>query len=703
MSRKAPSVRSGNAIDAEVANLFKLRNKNNISNALLALRQKYHDDDLINKIQDVFIRRHSSIVKKAKKFSAAIKTKYEQQNIPFHQLLLKARAHAKKHGFSDAEFAEFQRIYEQELAGKNSNEVVIPLTNLMKVLGNITAGHDMPGFNVGDADYANVQSILKLHEVSKALHSQVLYQSMLFDEIDATMMQASANTTISMALNSPSDHVHPILAAMFLPKFAVFDNHFLRANMAGIVKDRFNNQPLNNIQDYELFYNLVTDPNDVICDNRTPVADLLHRCNLQNQLWNSVLHLRNGQFYNASLREFVTAIDVCRLNKYDNPDLVYGRNDGTIIKRLFSAFSFRPTVVATLPNVSMFAYNPYSQNIRPTITAIPMINIRLTNGLVNTTAPGVFGSTATSVPGAIFQNSLKFPQTFIEGNTIVNRQTDVMYSNEVIVFYVDRRSYNLTMRSTITRMTRLPTAAGGVEQMHEEDLFGGDARQLTDLCKCKVDSTDYQLRSVVVAQTHKAKTTDPSNPQPITYVIGSHTLIFDRNDASLNTVYKYDPMHTVKDRRALVNDVPLRQETDLNKIELDVRKTGTIFIFQNSKTIKDDLKEQQDADAEEMNRSLSIKPFTPSSLPEPVRVPVRIPPRDRSRLAAIAAERAAARAAERGVASPTAIMGRSVEPLRRVEPLREPNSFRSIVRQAQPPPQAYQPGGYDLLNKYYQL
>ncbi|NDC42610.1 MAG: hypothetical protein EBZ77_13865, partial [Chitinophagia bacterium] len=92
---------------------------------------------------------------------------------PFHQLIMKARLHAKKHGLSESEFAEFQRIYEQELSGSGSAEVFTGTTNLMKVLGNVNAGVDSY-FNVDSADARNLQEILKLHEASKQLHSQVI-------------------------------------------------------------------------------------------------------------------------------------------------------------------------------------------------------------------------------------------------------------------------------------------------------------------------------------------------------------------------------------------------------------------------------------------------------------------------------------------------------------------------------------------------
>jgi hypothetical protein len=522
MSRRTASVRSGSTVDMEVANLFKLQNKNQFTNALLALRQRYRDEDLVGKIQDVFMQRHSSIVKSAKKFATAVREKYAQQNIPFHQLLMKARAHGKKHHLSEAEFAEFQRIYEQELAGANSSEVVIPMTSIMKVLGNIE-GSSEAYFKTDDADMRNLQEILKLNEASKPLHAQVLLQAIQYNGAEATFLDS---VVFEKGLMNPGDHVHPVVVALFLPKFKTVDEHFLYSNMSGIIKARYNRTPLTTRPDYELFYNLVTDPNDVVCDTRTPVGDLLHRCNLQNQLWNSVLHLRNGQYFNTSLREFMTSVDVCRLNKYDNPDLVYGRHDGTIIKRLFSAFSFRPTIVATLPVANLFAYNPYSQNLRPTVTSIPMVNVRLSN--FNTTAANA--AVAASVLGArpavnTLTAALSQTNQFLEGNVVVNRHTSVMFSREVLVFYIDRRSYVYKLNTSITNLARLPTSIAGFERINDLELEWQDDLPLggvdADGRRLDPNGEVYEFRSAVVADVNT--NVDPTISG--NYVVGSSAII----------------------------------------------------------------------------------------------------------------------------------------------------------------------------------
>jgi hypothetical protein len=559
MSRRS-LVRSGSTVDAEVANLFKLQNKSQFTNALLSLRQRYRDEDLVNKIQEVFMEKHSHIVKSAKKFAMAVRNKYSNQNVPFHQLLMKARAHAKKHHLSEAEFAEFQRIYEQELAGSGSGEVVIPMTSIMKVLGNITSGADAY-FNVNEADYRNLQEILKLNDMSRPLHAQVLLQSIQYTGLDARELQ---QLVFDSKINNPGDHVHPVVAALFLPKIKTIEQHFLYSNMSGIIKSRYNHQPLTTRPDYELFYNLVTDPNDVVCDTRTPVADLLHRCNLQNQLWNSVLHLRNGQLYNPSLREFTASVDVCRLNKYDNPDFVYGRHDGTILKRLFSAFSFRPTIVATLPVTSLFAYNPYSQSVRPTVTSIPMINVRLSNFGTAAAAAAAAASGRPAPTTNTLSAALSQTNQFLEGNAVVNRHTTVMYSREVLVFYVDRRSYAFTAANTLTNLARLPTSVAGFERIN--------AIALTVEPDITIERDTYSLASAVVADVNDKLESGT------TFVIGSDAIIYSPTTipADSRNILRYTPGTVIsrKDNAA----IKVISDTDATKA---VSERGIILIYVN--------------------------------------------------------------------------------------------------------------------------
>jgi hypothetical protein len=474
---------------------------------------------------------------------------------------MKARAHAKKHHLSEAEFSEFQRIYEQELAGTGSAEVLAGVTSLMKVLGNINSGTDSY-FHVDEADYKNLQEILKVHDASKLLHSQVVLQSLQYGAFDAEAVSG----TYDKRFMDKVDYVHPVIAALFLPKLQYVEQQFLFSNIAGIVKSRYNRTPITTLPDYELFYNLVTDPNDVVCDTRTPVGDLLARCNLQHHLWKSVLHLRNGQYFHPSLREFLSSVDVCRLNKHDNPELVYGRHDGTIIKRLFSAFSFRPTTVSTVPVQQLFMYNPYSQVLRPTVTAIPMINVRVLSSGVNKLSA-----------------ALQQQQQFIEGNIITQRMTNVMYSREVLVFYIDRRFFRYNMVQTPVNVLRLPTSVAGFERINTGVV---EIDQTITL-----DTTNkFNLTSAVVADTRDAQILKDQDPTGTQFVIGSYAMFPGTQDANgVPQVHVYAPqrpgangeiVRPLLDYLNTSNAVPLVLSS-MGAASQELQTKGLILVYQS--------------------------------------------------------------------------------------------------------------------------
>lgn len=513
--RNRPS-RSDGSVEDEVQKLFRKNNGKISTTDFMNLRKKYDDEDLVDKIQKAYVDKHYSISKKAKKFAQLIREKYSNQQYPFHILLEKARLFKVKHGLSEDEFAEFQRIYEQELVGLKSPDVVVPSTNMMKVLGSINV--DFHGFasKLNDSDYKHLQEILKLYASSRPLHAQVLLQSMQYTDCDFEALTGDYNPQLGQR---PGDSIHPVIAAMFLPKIDILETHFLYSNIAGIVKARYNNENLNNRPDYELFYALTQDPNDVVCDNRSTMLDLLNRAQIQNQLWNSVLSLRNGQYYNTQFRDFVGMVDMCRLNKHDTPDLIYGRYDGTILKRLLSAFSFRPTIVATTPVYQIVNLNPYQQNIRPLVTAVPMINYRLPSSINDTTPRSL-------------NEALEQHQYFLENGTLVPRHTSLIYSRGVLFFFVDRRANIIRFNEMQPfNIARMPLTVSGFERLNDHSVAFETSLDIR--------GDTYQLRSVVLAEVNK-------NVPEKNVVVGSSAAFIIHPDHSKNSFttefFKYDPI-----------------------------------------------------------------------------------------------------------------------------------------------------------------
>tara|TARA_B100000768_G_C11274283_1_gene375027 strand:+ start:943 stop:2637 length:1695 start_codon:yes stop_codon:yes gene_type:complete len=550
--RNKPMKHSKN-VDAEVQDLFKKR-KGNVD--LSSLRRKYSDVDLADKIQGAFVEKHRQITKKAKKFAQLIREKYSNEDQPFHILLNKALQFKTKLGLTDAEFAEFQRIYEQELVGIKSQEVYVPATYMQKVLGGLTADGSSKGFNVSDNEFRTLQEILKLASSSRPLHAQVVLQSIQYQDLSSETLQGTYKPEHGHRLG---EHVHPVVVALFAPKFRLVEQHFLMANLANLVKTRYNKQKIQSLPDYELFYNLITDPNDIVCSNRSPVMDLLNRCNLQNQLWNSVLNLRNGQYYNNSLNEFVSAVDLCKQNKNDNPDLIYGRHDGTVLKRLISAFSFRPTVVATMPHLNhSFNTNPYSMNIKPTVTSVPMINLKL---------PLIMDDDAPIKLEEAKNNS----QLFVNSDgKLEHRNTSIIYSRDVLMFYVDRRSnvVNLNNYQPFS-LNKLPTPIAGFEKVNKRRVIPDP------LIRIREDV--YTLRSVVCAKTND--TLGAGN-----LVIGSFTVL-RRKDAGKRkggVSMLYDPYGPTEKNGVRY---PFVNITSDDAYDTRVEKQGTVFIYELIKDV----------------------------------------------------------------------------------------------------------------------
>ena len=549
MDYNRESRKNSSSVDDEVQKLLR-RSDKITSQDFLRLRSMYKDEDLVNRIQNAYLEKKGNISKKAKKFAQLIREKYSESQTPFHLLLEKAYKYKVKYSLTDDEFAEFQRIYEQELVGLKSPDILQPTTNLMKVLGGVTV--DYRGFvgKLDDSDAKYLQEIVKLHASSRPLHAQVLLQSMQYQDCADEAVMGRYNRDI----HRPGDHIHPVITALFTPKFEVVENFFLFSNIAGIVKSRFNGEPLESRPDYELFYALTTDPNDVVCDNRSTVLDLLNRAQLQTQLWNNVLHLRNGQYYNASFKDFIASVDMCRLNKQDSPDLIYGRFDGVIIKRLVSAFSFRPTVVATTPLlVNSISLNPYSYNVRPQVTSVPMINMRLPPLLTN-------DDEEISLDKAIQQT--QFFQT--DSGLISPRNTSLIWSRGVLIFFVDRRQSSIDLNTQLNAfsMSKLPAPIAGFERLNSRAITYSDPITLRG-------DDSYNLKSVVFSEVNR------NNGVNEDLVIGSGTLIKSAQN------YMYQPYRPVTHAAE-----PNAFGTVDNAVFKQLAETrGSIFIYANNADI----------------------------------------------------------------------------------------------------------------------
>jgi hypothetical protein len=402
---------------------------------MFRLREKYGDEELLDQIQESFTERSKEIRKRARKFARLITERYSNQNYPLHILLKKALKYKLKYNLADAEFEEFRRIYEQTLTGTEHPHhatVTVPYTNLSRALGQGNVDpHD--GMKFDDRDYSVIQEIMDLERNRKPSHAQVVFQSIVYKD---TAFEAMTGQFYPEKQN-PLCHIHPIVAALFLPKIDLFENHMLRANIAYIVRTRYTKQPILTATDYELFYNLISDPTDIVCSNESAVKDLASRAHLQAHLWESVLSLRNGRYYDCNSTHFLRAIDNCKRNNYDSPDLLYYNDEGTMIQRLLGAFSLRPTIVATTPLYGVMNNNPMRTHaIAPKVASLPMVILRL---------PVISSADTTGYTEVNLKDALDMSQWYVEDGAVLPRNQQIIYSRDVLVFYVPRRAHTLNL------------------------------------------------------------------------------------------------------------------------------------------------------------------------------------------------------------------------------------------------------------------
>jgi hypothetical protein len=529
--RKSMDRSGGNIVENEVKKLFK-ENPHNISQtAMYKLRERYGDQELLDQIQDSFIERSREVRKRAKKFAKLITERYAGSNYPLHILLKKALKYKLKYKLSDAEFEEFRRVYELSLTGNEEPQHVnltAPFTNLSRALGQGLVDVD-DGMKFEDKDFELLQKIVRLYNETKATHAHVVLQSMSYRDLAPEAL----NGEFKREKDNPHCHIHPVVAALFLPKIQILENQLLLSNISYIIKQRYSKQPILTSTDYNLFYDLISDPTDVVCSNVSAVNDLSHRCDLQHHLWNNVLSLRNGRYYDCNYTNFMVSIDRCRRHVSDNPDLIYEGDEGTVLQRLMGAFSLRPTIVATSPLYTMM-HNPIrTQSVIPKVTSIPMITLKL---------PSMYAYQQNQdyTSNINLEMALNMSQWYVEDGVVVPRNQQIIYSRGVLVFFVPRRAHTLNIARLVQPQNavfnKLPRTIAGFDRLN--DIKVDFDKQIL----LKNNQHTYSLKSVVVVDIN----IDVNKQNGYKLITGCSTLLRrtlddDGNLTVDDTVFWYNP------------------------------------------------------------------------------------------------------------------------------------------------------------------
>lgn len=556
-----------------------------------------NDREAVNKMMAQYEEQMGRIRRKAQKFAQLILTRYS--HLGPKRILEKARKYKKKYNFSDDEFQAFINVAFNDKTFSQGNIYNLPNTPMAGLLGH--SEQSLGKMNVKANEIDVLQDILKIHQENQELHKQVILQSLTYNTCDAIAITGDYDQKRDNAYS----FVDPVIAALFLPKVTLFDTHMIIASITSIVATRYKGLQLKSYPDYQLYYDIITDPNEVACqgNKESSLVDLQNRAKLQVELWKQVRSLRQGRYYNADSSAFSMALENCRNNFFDTPDLAYVRDEGTVIRRLFNAFSLRPTWVSVAGyqqatgstlGAGISAGYPVSSLAMTQITNIPIINVRL---------PLSFSAGSTTASTGLFEN-LSQVDWYVENKVIVPKTKQVLFTRDVLVFYVNRRFQNLNYERITNpyqiSYQALPSAISGYDKVNktpvEYDPTGKNVGTDTASSSLKLQSVvaiDTMVLPDTISSIVTAGTTvgGPTKPEPKEIIIGSTALInscsgkdmvayhphrvtqletYGRDGVALSTKNKYAPIGKIEDTKSSLSELGLQ---DL------IKQYGTIFIY----------------------------------------------------------------------------------------------------------------------------
>ena len=523
-------------------------------------------EKIISEAFEIYNRQFKELEKHARLFKDRILERYP--DISLSKFVDKLKKYMKRYDISNAESQMIMKLIFDNSNTVYGRHVDYTYSELGKVLG-YDPEYLMNGLKYNAEDKGLVNDIIEIDNKFQSLSKIIKLQTLTYNDCSLQAMSGQYDE-IHHNINN---YVHPVIAALFLPKIKVLEERILLSNLAHLVAVKNNHMMIEDYPTLNFYHDIVLDPNQNsnYYTSLKPLDDLKLRCQLQVQLWYGVNALRNGKYYDFDSARFMKIIGLYPSSIYDAPDQFLSDDAGTILRRILNAFSFRPTSV-TISSIipqdfkdissvlsgifDLSQYYPYI-NHEPAsrTTKVSMITVRLPYIDNDDSEPITLGLTTSP------------SQWFIEKNVPELFKQKIIRSNGVLFFYVNR-NYNSINEATFVdgryQFNQLPISLMGTTKVNVKRINFN-----TDI---SIDNKYYKLRSVVINETIEITGTETIN---INSGIGS--IIIDEN----NQYYYYNPGSAGK-----YNDntkiTPITYfDNPQTALDLAQRK-GTIFVYVNN-------------------------------------------------------------------------------------------------------------------------
>ena len=462
---------------------------------LQRLQREKSDQKIVDAIYDCYKEEREDIEKLAKKIKEKMYLKYP--NLSVEEYIEKVNRYQKKYEFSnDKKKLIINAIFVDKRPFMHEYGKDMPYTQMSKTLGykpqNYSYSTGKMTVQQEDMEYLN--AIILLNNSTKNLHNQLKLQTFIYSFSDTVLQYTGV---INRSTTDIYNCVHPVIAALFFPRIQYIEQRMIMASIADMVCKLKEGIPFHTMPEIDLYDDICRDPVDNQCTNSDSVfQNLLQRAKVQTLLWNEVLNLRQGKYYNSNMITLMDALTACTKHNYA-PDFTYVKDCGTIMRALYSAFSFRPINVVAMPDVSVFS------------NALPQINpcsVFTTIQMVNVIMDPLTDSNDTSVDLKDYLQSK--PVLRQTGHTLVQmRQQKIQSCYDVLTFYVPRKQINpiVCLKNKPYSFTQIPITTAGFERVNSRcvcvlDLDTTDPTKVTSKT-IEVGQDEFNLQSCVVIET----------------------------------------------------------------------------------------------------------------------------------------------------------------------------------------------------------
>jgi len=479
-------------------------------------------DALIEKI----VESRKRVNKFMRKFIDKIERKYGFMDV--QDLIQKAIKFAKKNDFSKE---EENMLIKKIMSGDNDNNFFTDPGQAYNEMSKFLGFTSMPLLNIRPEDMVVLEEISGLYDTTKQLHDAVKTSVVSYNSCAPEAVLAKYDKV----KDDISSFIHPVLAALFLPKIKAIEKRMLVSNIGRLIIQRsrqylkkylsnsLSTSQIEQQADMELMSEIARDPNSMNhFTEDTPLENLAKRFRVQIELWKNVISLRSGKIYSKSANDYISGLMAGLIDYewayFDNPEYYHVQDEGMVLRKLLAIFSVRPTFtqVSSLQPLSSAGFSNFGTS-KFTFINTPIINVRLPNRNEPTSQNFIKLTSAFSQTENTFENKM-----------IIPKKKSIIYSRDLLFFYINRRYQSLKFVDPNVNFTymNMPGSLSSVTAINTTPVVYDNVYLL--------HSERFSLRSVVVLNKNESELTTSAS---------SAMIISDSNPDSImkrnSTVYFY--------------------------------------------------------------------------------------------------------------------------------------------------------------------